>query len=96
MCGGKAWLMAAESSKMGVSRAELEVGELLSKLQLSEEEDGVVLAKAVRDNLPVVKWMAAAKLLTSKDFSVTLLLSTHRHGTQQERCLSDLSGRTCL
>ena len=88
--------MAAESSKMGASRAELEVGELLSKLQLSDEEkDGVVLAKADRDNLLAVKWMAAAKLLTSKDFSVTLLLSTHRHRTQQERCLSDLSGRTC-
>ena len=53
--------------------------ELLSKLQLSEEErDGVVLAKADRENLPAVKWMAVAKLLTLKDFSVTSLMSTMR------------------
>jgi hypothetical protein len=71
--------MAAESSKMGASRMEPEVDELLNKLQLSEEEkDGVVLVKADRDNLPAVKWMAAAKLLTSKDFSVTSLMMTMR------------------
>ena len=71
--------MEAESSKMGASRVDLEVDELLSKLQLSEEErDGVVLAKVDRENLPAVKWMAVAKLLTSKDFSVTSLMSTMR------------------
>ena len=64
---------------MGASKAEMEVDELLKKLQLSEEEkDGVVLAKADRDNLPVVKWMAVAKLLTAKDFSTTSLMSTMR------------------
>jgi len=35
---------------MGASRVELEVDELLSKLQLGEEKrDGVVLAKADRE-----------------------------------------------
>ncbi|CAD6247109.1 unnamed protein product [Miscanthus lutarioriparius] len=57
----------------------MEVDELLKMLQLSEEEkDGVVLAKEDRENLPAVKWMAAAKLLTAKEFSVTSLVSTMR------------------
>lgn len=64
---------------MGAKRTGLEVDELLNRLQLSEEErDGMVLAKEDWDNLLVVKWMAAAKLLTSKNFSVTLLMSTMR------------------
>jgi hypothetical protein len=38
----------------------------------------VFLAQEVRDSLPEVKWMAAAKLLTTKKFSVTSLESTMR------------------
>ena len=55
--------------------------ELLKMLQLSEEEkDGVVLAKEDRKNLPAVKWMAAAKLLTAKGVQrdLTSLVSTMR------------------
>jgi hypothetical protein len=86
--GGKVCLMAAESSKMGASRMEPEVDELLNKLQLSEEKDGVVLVKADWDNLPAVKWMAAAKLLTSKDFSVTSLMMTMRSAWNTAREVS--------
>jgi hypothetical protein len=55
------------------------VDELLSKLQLSEaEKEGVLLTKADHEALPEIKWMAAAKLLTSKSFSETALISTMR------------------
>jgi hypothetical protein len=46
------------------------VEDLLRKLKLSEgEREGVFLAKEERGSLPEVKWMAAAKLLTGKNFS---------------------------
>lgn len=64
---------------MGAKKVDLNVDELLSKLQLNEaEKDEVVLAKVDRENLPAVKWMAAARLLSSKDFSTTSLISTMR------------------
>jgi hypothetical protein len=44
-----------------------EVESLLRTLYLSEAEiDGVVLASEERNNLSEVKWLAAARLLTSK------------------------------
>lgn len=71
--------MAAESSERGAMKADLSVDELLSMLKLSDaEKDEVVLAKEDRENLPAVKWMAAAKLLTSKEFSTASLFSTMR------------------
>jgi hypothetical protein len=71
--------MAAESSKMGAKKVDLNVDELLSKLQLNEaEKDEVVLAKVDQENLPAVKWMATARLLSSKDFSTTSLISMMR------------------
>lgn len=64
---------------MAMKRGDLDVDDLLSMLHLSEaEKDGVVLAKEDRENLPKVKWMAAARLLTSKDFSAASLASTMR------------------
>ncbi|KAM0890378.1 hypothetical protein ACQ4PT_027087 [Festuca glaucescens] len=60
--------MAAGSS--GVKKGEAAVEDLLRKLQLSDvEKEGVFLAREERGNLPEVKWMAAAKLLTIKSFS---------------------------
>jgi hypothetical protein len=68
--------MAAESSKVG-GQKELNVEELLNMLHLNEmEKDEVVLAKEDRENLPKVKWMAAARLLSAKDLSVVSLTST--------------------
>ena len=53
--------------------------ELLRNLQLSEKEkEGVFLAKADRVNLPEVKWMAVAKLLTVRGFSEHSLEKTMR------------------
>ncbi|KAK1610483.1 hypothetical protein QYE76_034156 [Lolium multiflorum] len=53
--------------------------ELLRKLNLSEaEREGVVLGKADQGNLPEVKWMAVAKLLTIKGFSEVSLDKTMR------------------
>ena len=40
------------------------------------DRDGVVLAKKERENLPKVKWLAVAKLLTVKQFSDQSLSST--------------------
>jgi hypothetical protein len=57
----------------------LEVDELLRKLNLSEaEREGVVLRKADQGNLPEVKWMSVAKLLTIKGFSEVSLEKTMR------------------
>lgn len=57
----------------------MDVDELLQKLRLSDaERDGVVLAKDDRKRLPPVKWMAAATLLTRKEFSEASLISTMR------------------
>ncbi|CAD6247136.1 unnamed protein product [Miscanthus lutarioriparius] len=84
----------------------MEVDELLKMLQLSEEEkDGVVLAKEDRENLPAVKWMAAAKLLTAKEFSVTSMVSTMRSAWNPARevtfrgyalMLEELDGSTTI
>lgn len=64
---------------MGMKRGDLDVEDLLGMLHLSEAgKDSVVLAKEVRENLLEVKWMAAARLLTSKDFSVVSLALTVR------------------
>lgn len=53
--------------------------ELLQKLCLSEaEREGVVLAKEAAGDLPDVKWLAAARLLTEKNFSELSLMSTMR------------------
>ncbi|CAN6249597.1 unnamed protein product [Urochloa humidicola] len=69
--------MAAEPSKAKVKRGDVDVHELLQKLRLSEaEREGVVLGKETTGSLPDVKWMAAAKLLTGKNFSEISLKST--------------------
>jgi hypothetical protein len=72
--------MAAESSSRGKSAEDGDdVEKLLKTLSLSEaEKDGVVLASAERTKLPEVKWLAAARLLTSKNFSEQSLISTMR------------------
>ncbi|KAK1696297.1 hypothetical protein QYE76_012994 [Lolium multiflorum] len=54
-----------------------EVEELRRKLKPSEgEQEGVFLAKEERSTLPDVKWMAVAKVLTSKSFSAESLKQT--------------------
>lgn len=64
---------------MGGVKDDLDVNDLLRKLHLSEaEQDDVVIAQEVREKLPEVKWMAAARLLTTKKFSVTSLETTMR------------------
>jgi ATP-dependent RNA circularization protein (DNA/RNA ligase family) len=53
------------------------VEELLQKLHLSEtEREGVVLRKEDNADLSAVKWLAAAKLLTVKDFSEASMKNT--------------------
>ncbi|KAM0843815.1 hypothetical protein ACQ4PT_057478 [Festuca glaucescens] len=60
-----------------MAREGIEVEDLLRKLKLSEgEHEGVFLAKEERGSLPEVKWMAAAKLLTRKNFSEESLKRT--------------------
>ena len=55
----------------------MDVNTLPQKLQLNDaKRDGVVLAKEERENLPKVKWLAVAKLLTVKQFSDQSLSST--------------------
>jgi hypothetical protein len=67
--------MVAESSTSG--KKGFEVEELRRKLKLSEgEQQGVFLAKEERSILPEVNWMAVAKILTSKSFSVESLKQT--------------------
>ena len=62
--------MAANPTRAGSKKCEVDVNTLLQKLQLNDvEHDGVVLAKEERENLPKVKWLAVAKLLTVKQFS---------------------------
>jgi hypothetical protein len=72
--------MAAESSSRGKSAEDGDdVEKLLKTLSLSEAEmDGVVLASAERTKLLEVKWLAAARLLTSKNFSEQSLILTMR------------------
>lgn len=71
--------MAAEASGDGVKKKIVDVNELLQKLQLSEaEKEGVFLAKEDKEGLPEIKWMAAARLLTTREFSDTSLISTMR------------------
>jgi hypothetical protein len=67
--------MAAESASS--KKRGVEVEDLLRKLKLSEfEQEGVFLAKEERSKLPKVKWMAVAKVLTSKSFSEESLRRT--------------------
>lgn len=72
--------MAAEPGKMrnaDGSTPIVDVDELLKSLNLSaEEHSGVVLLLEEREKLPEVKWMAAAKLLTTKQFSEQSLIAT--------------------
>ena len=69
--------MAAKSTKVGMQKNEVDVNALLQQLQLNDvERDEVVLAKEERENLPKVKWLAVAKLLTLKQFSDQSLFST--------------------
>ncbi|CAN6323855.1 unnamed protein product [Urochloa humidicola] len=69
--------MATESSSARSKKKEVDVGELLKKLRLNEaEREGVFLAKGEGETLPAMKWMAAAKLLTVREFSEASLIST--------------------
>lgn len=62
--------MAAEASRGDAKDVDGEMERLLRMLKLSEaEKEGVVLAKEDRSKLPEVKWLAAARLLTSKQFN---------------------------
>jgi hypothetical protein len=68
--------VAAGSYETG-GRDAGDVERLLKGLSLSEaEKDGVVLAAEERTKLPKVKWMAMARLLTTKKFSEQSLIST--------------------
>ncbi|TVU34786.1 hypothetical protein EJB05_16638, partial [Eragrostis curvula] len=69
--------MAAFTAKGKAKAKEMDVNDLLQKLRLSEaEKEGVILVEKDRSNLPEVKWMAVAKLLTVKDFSPNSLFNT--------------------
>ncbi|GJN07955.1 hypothetical protein PR202_ga25833 [Eleusine coracana subsp. coracana] len=69
--------MATSAAKGKAKMSKTDVEALLQKLRLSEaKKGGVVLAEKDRSNLPEVKWMAMAKLLTVKDFSPNLLFNT--------------------
>jgi hypothetical protein len=62
--------MAAEAFDGKVPEVGDEVEGLLRTLRLSKAEiDWVVLASEKRNKLPKVKWLVAARLLTSKQFS---------------------------
>ena len=79
--GGDRIGLADASMAAGSSRPVrvFEVDDLLKNLKLSDKEkDGVFLPRAERVNLPEVKWMAVAKLLTIKDFSERSLERTMR------------------
>lgn len=82
--------MVAEKAERGVEVILMSIhccGILLRNLQLSDvKQDGVVLAAKDREALPEVKWMAAAKLLTRKDFSATALYSTMRSAWEEPVC----------
>jgi hypothetical protein len=72
--------MAAESSNAGEGRKKgkkADVGELLKNLKLHDSElDDVFLGKEDVGKLPAVKWMAAARVLTRKNFSSESLKKT--------------------
>jgi hypothetical protein len=75
--------IAAETSR---TTGVVEVDELLKHLKLSDaERDGVFLAKADRGDLPKVKRMAVARLLTVKGFSEQSLEKTMSHEGCVER-----------
>jgi hypothetical protein len=75
--------MAAEPLRTGSTRRDVGVEELLQKLQLSEvEREGVVLRKEESENLPSIKWMAAMKLLTTRNFSKASLVNTIRSAVE--------------
>ena len=58
--------MSAESSRVSTKR-DVGLDELVRKMKLSEaEREEVVLARAEKECLPVVKWMEVGKLLTTK------------------------------
>ena len=69
--------MAPEGNGRKAEGREVDMNALLQKLKLSEaEKEGVFLAKEDRDKLPNVKWMAVAKLLTTKKYSDASLITT--------------------
>jgi hypothetical protein len=71
--------MAAEGSKAkgGKDGKEEDVGEMLKNMKLHEAElDDVVLGKETIGGWPQVKWLATAKVLTSKPFGLQTLKST--------------------
>ena len=71
--------MVAEAYDGKVPEVGDEVESLLRTLRLSKAEtDGVVLANEERNKLPEVKWLAVARLLTSKQISEQSLFSTMR------------------
>ena len=81
--------MAGEASKDKTRMSDVDVDELLRKLKLSDsEKEGVFLAMEDRENLPNVKWMASAKLLTAKAFSEASLMSTMRSAWNTARDVS--------
>ena len=55
------WIMAADSSQARAGRRDVEVEELLQKLELSEtEREGMVLQKEESAGLSEIKWMAGS------------------------------------
>jgi hypothetical protein len=69
--------MTEQLSTARQKKKEVDVGELLKKLKLNEaEREGVFLAKGEGEPLPAMKWMAATKLLTVRNFSEVSLIST--------------------
>jgi hypothetical protein len=89
--------MATESSCGKTAEEDDNMERQLSTLSLSEvEKHGVVLASSERTNLLEVKWLPAARLLTSKNFSEQTLISTMWAAWKQlERFISALLERTC-
>ena len=58
---GSESIMAADSSQARARRRDVEVEELLQKLELSEtEREGMVLQKEESAGLPEIKWMAGS------------------------------------
>ncbi|KAM0920396.1 hypothetical protein ACQ4PT_007544 [Festuca glaucescens] len=69
--------MDAKSSARGSHAKEFDVQELLKNLNLHEAElNEVVLSKEEIKNWPEVKWLAAARILSGKSFSLESLERT--------------------
>ena len=65
--------MAANPTRAGSKKCEVDVNTLLQKLQLNDaDRDGVVLAKEERENLPKVKWLAI-KQFSDQSLSSTMM-----------------------